>query len=70
MWIETDCKATSRLTQRLDNEFVTVEFSDNGTAQVADDVGETLIERYETISEYKSETESNNIESYTENLDE
>lgn len=48
MWIQTSNSATRRL---YDAELMTepVEFSATGTAQVPRDIGEALIEAYDTI---------------------
>ena len=56
MWIKTDRDGTARL---YDAEIdVAVSFSDNGTAQVTDDVGAQLIDRYDAIAAHDSDSDS------------
>lgn len=56
MWIRTERDGTSRL---YDAELdVSVEFSGNGTAQVAEDVGEQLIDKHDAIHEHTTESDS------------
>jgi hypothetical protein len=52
MWIIND-RATSR---HFNDELMDepVEYNDNGTAQVTDDLGERLVEHYESIRPYEA----------------
>ena len=58
MWIQTDNPQTQSL--KLPFMDSAVEFSDNGTAQVAEDVGEQLVEQIDAISEYDNSTQEDN----------
>jgi len=52
MWIHIQ-NPTKRL--KLPELDAVVEFSENNTAQVSEDVGELLIASYETITEYNND---------------
>lgn len=53
-WIQTSSAATSRLyVADLDAE---ITFNENGTAQVSEEVAAALIDRYDTIERYESDS--------------
>jgi hypothetical protein len=54
MWIINDNAATSRI-YNDDVVDAPVSFNENGTAQVADDVGEALVANYDAIRPYEAE---------------
>jgi hypothetical protein len=55
MWIINENSATQRLFNR-DLMDEPVEFSSNGTAQVSEDVGEALVDHYDTIHRKTTDT--------------
>lgn len=54
MWIKSTNDATRRL---FDADLMDepVEFSENGTAQVSEDVGEALVSHYDDIQPYEAD---------------
>lgn len=55
MWIETTAGTTRLYDPEIDTA---VTFNDNGTAQVAAEVGEYLCEHYPAIEPYESDSDS------------
>jgi hypothetical protein len=56
MWIRCTNEATERLKSPEMDEAVSI--SDNGTAQVSEDVGESLVERLDAIERYDKGTDN------------
>lgn len=54
MWIEIDSANKNLKDPELDEE---ISFSDKGTAQVSNEIGKRLIEKYDVISESSKSTE-------------
>lgn len=50
MWIQTNAATVALHDTEITDE--PVDFSSNGTAQVSQDVGEALIEKYDAITTY------------------
>lgn len=53
MWIQTDSDSLVKLSTPEVDE--TVEFSEQGTAQVSQEVGEVLIDQFDSITEKDNE---------------
>lgn len=54
MWIQTDNENLRSLRSEHTNN-VLVEFNESGTAQVEKAVGESMIDHYDSITEYDSQ---------------